>query len=457
MMEMKDNHNQKGNVVLEQNDRGEKPKDSSLRIKALFKDLYFKEEDKSGSILFIITLLLIGCFIMVIYAISIGWEHFISTVGIAFTIAFSSSMVGGFLGFIFGIPRTHASSEIGVGANTNLEEISDWITKIIVGVSLVELDQIREGIVNMANVLARGLGSHDSSFVFSISVITFYFIGGFFLGYLWSRIFLPKILRDSQLAGLIQNLEEKTTQVSGLKKEVEDKDIKEELRVAIDQLAFKAKPENLKDFDPKDFDQQHLKVIIDDVIKSFNITTASKLYGKLIITLYDLAKSNLDYYKRINELTDLYKGVNGLISPQTWTDVALSNLNLYDLEELKENSDYKVRMIEALSKIRQNKGYSDYGVAFAIELYYNLIDYEFGKANNDDNMTETAQRNMKAILEVIIKHRDLTSWEIFSYFGKNTHLKWTQRHDILQDLFPDLYDKIKNKSENYIKAIQQIK
>ncbi len=72
-------------------------------------------------------------------------------------IALSAIFCGGFLGFLFGIPRAHSGGGLPTGdatdgtankkrrayeENTNLEQISDWLTKIIVGVTLVQFEPI---------------------------------------------------------------------------------------------------------------------------------------------------------------------------------------------------------------------------------------------------------------------------------------------------------------------------
>lgn len=61
----------------------------------------------------------------------------------------AATAAGSFVGFLFGVPRAGHSvtqesietlrSEHPYLPNTNLEQISDWLTKIIVGVSLVEI------------------------------------------------------------------------------------------------------------------------------------------------------------------------------------------------------------------------------------------------------------------------------------------------------------------------------
>lgn len=125
------------------------------------------EEGKGKSIFFITLILVIGVVIILIYSIAHGTDKFLSILSISAIIALTSAIVGAFIGFIFGIPRTPAAKDSeNIGANTNLEEISDWITKIIVGVSLVQLNQLSDGIYKIGNTLSQGMGGQPSSFVF---------------------------------------------------------------------------------------------------------------------------------------------------------------------------------------------------------------------------------------------------------------------------------------------------
>jgi len=64
----------------------------------------------------------------------------------------ASISVGSLLGFLFGMPRamvapstseeTDAAAPMTYRPSTNLEQVSDWLTKILIGVGLVELRQI---------------------------------------------------------------------------------------------------------------------------------------------------------------------------------------------------------------------------------------------------------------------------------------------------------------------------
>lgn len=116
------------------------------------------------------------------------------------------------IGFLFAIPksvqRTQFSNVDSVqkgmyNDNTNLEEISDWLTKIIVGVSLTQFNQLRIYLQSAAEGIGAAIksGTINSSqdfYVFSYCIIVFYAIAGMIIGYMWSRIDFPKILTQNQ-------------------------------------------------------------------------------------------------------------------------------------------------------------------------------------------------------------------------------------------------------------------
>ena len=103
----------------------------------------------------------------------------------------SAFLIGGLVGFLFGIPRTVQSSTPSTGAtqyqgNTNLEQVSDWLTKIIVGVSLVEIGRVMPALAKLAAILKAPLGGQPSSAAFGLGVGTASALTGFFF-YLWTR------------------------------------------------------------------------------------------------------------------------------------------------------------------------------------------------------------------------------------------------------------------------------
>ncbi|MBL7741930.1 MAG: hypothetical protein JNN00_00515, partial [Chitinophagaceae bacterium] len=124
-----------------------------------------------------------------------------------------AALLGGIaFGFLFGIPRADKSGIKKEGDNitsnpsfysdnTNLEDISDWLTKIIVGLTLVKFNTIlgwlKSAALSMGATLSGKRPCTDDCtgyFVFSYSIIILYFIAGLGASYLWTRIYFMLIL-----------------------------------------------------------------------------------------------------------------------------------------------------------------------------------------------------------------------------------------------------------------------
>lgn len=398
------------------------------------------EEGKGKSIFFITLILVIGVVIILIYSIAHGTDKFLSILSISAIIALTSAIVGAFIGFIFGIPRTPAAKDSeNIGANTNLEEISDWITKIIVGVSLVQLNQLSDGIYKIGNTLSQGMGGQPSSFVFSVSTMIFYFVGGFFLGYLWSRIYLPKILLTSMEEGYRRKIKEKEDELMETQSLVDDKNINIDIRKEVESLLLQSDPKNYKDFKGEDFTKDKLQTLINKIIDKFENNDAQILFGQIIIALYNIRNYNL-----INELADQYKKDID-ISYSTWTDIALANMNLYNTNRDKE---YYKRMNEAIVNTR--KSISDYGVTYAIELYFELIDLTIAIQDKDEKIKSRAEENIQSILDELKLKPDVAAFEAINYMNKNEVIpRWMDYNKLLRDNFAEAYNQIDKKSKTY--------
>lgn len=121
---------------------------------------------------------------------------------VAALIASASFLAGGMVGFLFGIPRavqgsTAASGAAQYQANTNLEQVSDWLTKIIVGVGLVQIGRIIPGLTRLADSMKAPLGGQASSAAFGLALTISNVFLGFFFFYMWSRSLLKKELEQS--------------------------------------------------------------------------------------------------------------------------------------------------------------------------------------------------------------------------------------------------------------------
>jgi hypothetical protein len=120
------------------------------------------------------------------------------------SVACASTVGGAAMGFLFGLPRAEKYRFINTGTvahnaknysyadNTNLEEVSDWITKIIVGLTLVKFNTIigwlNQSAISIQNVFTEGCGAtHLNFYVFGYTIIIFYFFVGSGICYLWAR------------------------------------------------------------------------------------------------------------------------------------------------------------------------------------------------------------------------------------------------------------------------------
>jgi len=75
-------------------------------------------------------------------------------------------------------------------ANTSLDQISDWLTKIIIGVSLVQIGRVPPAVGKLADILQKPLGNLPASGTFGAALAIFCALLGFFNLYLWSRALL---------------------------------------------------------------------------------------------------------------------------------------------------------------------------------------------------------------------------------------------------------------------------
>ncbi len=132
----------------------------------------------------------------------VRWRVF----GTAVAIAGAAALAGGTIGFLFGIPRTVLGSsaptpQTQYQGNTNLEQVSDWLTKIIVGVGLVQIGRALPALTKLADNLKAPLGGQTSSAAFGLALVISYVLLGFMFLYLWSREILPG---ERPISGIIR-------------------------------------------------------------------------------------------------------------------------------------------------------------------------------------------------------------------------------------------------------------
>jgi glucan phosphoethanolaminetransferase (alkaline phosphatase superfamily) len=130
------------------------------------------------------------------------------TFGALGMISAASTIAGAFLGFLFGIPRSLAStaaslveqSQAGtkttVTPNTNLEQISDWLTKILVGVGLTQLQSLPKIFSDLSASLAALLPNVPAGGIVTLASIIAFLFAGFLWAYFESRTALMPLFEQ---------------------------------------------------------------------------------------------------------------------------------------------------------------------------------------------------------------------------------------------------------------------
>jgi hypothetical protein len=118
---------------------------------------------------------------------------------------------GSLLGIVFGIPRSASQIHFTrpederpeFQANTNMEQISDWLTKILVGAGLVDLKELPGAINSAARYigpsLAWGTGGDVSAMApIAAALIIYFSVEGFICGYIFTRVYFVIVLQLTQ-------------------------------------------------------------------------------------------------------------------------------------------------------------------------------------------------------------------------------------------------------------------
>ena len=157
-----------------------------------------------AQILGLFSLLIIGIGVVVV------WLHSGTDTGGSLLWALGCLAVGALGGFVFGIPRVQQDEPVKPAdgttvqaaaepvtrrkykllANTNLEQISDWLTKIIVGVGLVESKQLPGYLVRLARYVGAGIRPGAGGDVFVLAITLHFAVWGFICAYLMTRVYL---------------------------------------------------------------------------------------------------------------------------------------------------------------------------------------------------------------------------------------------------------------------------
>lgn len=126
---------------------------------------------------------------------------FLKVLGLLGILSASGLVTGAFFGLLFGIPRSLTIAGQTVQANTNFEQISDWLTKVLIGVGLAELSPIKDLLVSLEQLLECQLSGTQIGGVAGLATLIAYFFAGFLWSYFESRTSLMAIFGEATRAG----------------------------------------------------------------------------------------------------------------------------------------------------------------------------------------------------------------------------------------------------------------
>jgi hypothetical protein len=183
------------------------------------------------------TILIVATVVLGLFGWSVGSAQLLL---IETLLGICSLSVGGLLGFLFGIPRTltpegaeqrRSSTTVDIdnepndrgngrgGADyqpsTNLEQVSDWLTKILIGVGLVQFTRIGEALGQIGDLVRTELSPAPPAVgILTEVVIVVYAVLGFFTGFLWTRIYYGAIqtLADTDVRWALSKLDQRLSQ-----------------------------------------------------------------------------------------------------------------------------------------------------------------------------------------------------------------------------------------------------
>jgi hypothetical protein len=139
--------------------------------------------------------LAVGIILSVSFLFTLALPTVIKASTVFVLLALGALSAGGIVGFLFGIPQARSSAvttsndEASYQPSNSLEQISDWLTKIIVGVGLVEFKEVEQRLAALGRLVHQATGS---SVVVPQILVVIFGATGFAAAYMWTRLSYAK-------------------------------------------------------------------------------------------------------------------------------------------------------------------------------------------------------------------------------------------------------------------------
>ncbi|WP_194139794.1 pYEATS domain-containing protein [Flavobacterium hungaricum] len=172
--------------------------------------------------------LILGVIVVIGFPLASTGNGF-SLVFIGLLLAMASLVCGFFTGTLFGMPKRNETDSSDYTLNNSLVEISEWLTKIIVGLGLVNLTKVPDYLNSVGQFVKKDC--KDTCYVdfYAMCILVYFSILGLYMGYNYMRLVLSpqyKIADDNmlkkQLVKVNEKLEETTIENKKLKEAATD-------------------------------------------------------------------------------------------------------------------------------------------------------------------------------------------------------------------------------------------
>lgn len=243
-------------------------------------------------------------------------RYYLTAVSAAMLVAGSCFCIGGLLGFLFGIPRLinnpvetdNIKDKNQIIENDNLVQISDWVTKIIVGVGLTQFYQISTSLMELGVYLSPifkcGLLIDDSAKIVAIVIVLYFLVLGFLCAYLWTRLYFSKMLAKSQ------------SDVQEIQEELDNK--KEELNDKQNELDEKGKQLEEKQTELVEKEEELLKT--ENEVKALATSFSKPIIDLKSKIITDLSKEDPNKNRFGGKAESNERMLNAIVTPTSYDD-----------------------------------------------------------------------------------------------------------------------------------------
>lgn len=164
----------------------------------------------------------------------VGYPIFIAEIGgrimfIGLLLALASFITCFFTGTLFGMPKRNneRGSKNDYALNNSLVEVSDWLTKILVGLVLINLKEIPSYFIRLGEYVSISTKYKDELLnIYTIGIVIYFGFLGLYIGYNYMRLVLSNKYKKADDRIIRKALEEEKEKVLKIKEECNQKDLK---------------------------------------------------------------------------------------------------------------------------------------------------------------------------------------------------------------------------------------